>query len=800
MKHVETKIGQTVASGQGCSSLIRLIADHEPVVGEFDVVGQRAGLAGVEDVVVEVGKISLPRLEVLNVTESLFEVEMRRVRLDADAVEHQNIKPAEPVKRFLGDGLEVGGVGKIIEPIGDHRQLAVDDLKRRHLDLADTERRAVEDRMRDKLRKPAAQMGRLKNVLKYPAKVGPGDVIGKDRHWAVAKIERPDVIKAKDMIDVAMRYQHGIEPPDICSQGLLAKVRRGVNKDRNALVFDQNRDAEPLIPRVFGKTRLAVTGDGGYARRGSGAEEGKSHLDFNAETARPAEVLRIPRAFAFQLFLSENIRAGKLLRRLRLQLLFGRPHHRHILHPKIGQKPFEQPSLLLVQIALCLIADHCKHVEPILARIKVKRPLSRGGMRHGTKRCGGVGSEGREKIDKARRVIRTRDLFAVILGLVDSGGDRLLFDRSDRRLGLRFGSRGGSFWRFRLDLHALFQRSVRIKFPTISDLKGNVFLIFFVSDHNFFTPYDFITYDFLAESSEARFRLTGRTSASRKGLSGHALDFRHVLNLNGDMSEKFDELVGVMERLRAPGGCPWDAEQTYASLSQYLLEEAYETFDAIQHADATGDTEHLKEELGDLLLQVVFHSTIGKERGEFTIEDVAEGVARKLVLRHPHVFGDANLETASDVLNNWDELKANERKASGKVEKAKGSILEDVPVHFPALLEALKLTKKAAKVGFDWPDADQIFEKAEEEIGELRAAVNSNDHENIEEEIGDLLFVIVNLARRLDVEPETALKRTNRKFRKRFLYVEEQIKDSGNELDGSTLEEMDRLWNEAKSK
>ena len=264
------------------------------------------------------------------------------------------------------------------------------------------------------------------------------------------------------------------------------------------------------------------------------------------------------------------------------------------------------------------------------------------------------------------------------------------------------------------------------------------------------------------------------------------------------MSEKFDELVGVMERLRAPGGCPWDAEQTYASLSQYLLEEAYETFDAIQHAEETGDTEHLKEELGDLLLQVVFHSTIGKERGEFTIEDVAEGVAKKLVLRHPHVFGDANLKTTSDVLNNWDELKANERKASGKAEKIKESILDEVPVHFPALLEALKLTRKAAKVGFDWPEADQIIEKAEEEIGELRAAISSADRENIEEEIGDLLFVIVNLARRLDVEPETALKRTNRKFRKRFLYIEEELKKNNRSIETSDLEEMDSLWEKAK--
>ncbi len=264
------------------------------------------------------------------------------------------------------------------------------------------------------------------------------------------------------------------------------------------------------------------------------------------------------------------------------------------------------------------------------------------------------------------------------------------------------------------------------------------------------------------------------------------------------MSEKFDELVAVMARLRAPGGCPWDAEQTYASLSQYLLEEAYETFDAIQEADATGDVTNLKEELGDLLLQVVFHSTIGTERGEFTIDDVAAGVAEKLVLRHPHVFGDENFEKAQDVLDNWDELKANERKASGKKEKTGGSILDDVPVHFPALLEALKITKKAAKVGFDWENAGQVFAKLDEESAELKAAIEADNLENVEEEIGDLLFVIVNLARKLNVEPETALKRTNRKFRTRFKFIEDAIKKKATGFEDISLDEMDALWNDAK--
>ncbi len=264
------------------------------------------------------------------------------------------------------------------------------------------------------------------------------------------------------------------------------------------------------------------------------------------------------------------------------------------------------------------------------------------------------------------------------------------------------------------------------------------------------------------------------------------------------MSKAFDELVAIMARLRAPGGCPWDHEQTYASLAQYLLEEAYETFDAIHEADETGDTANLREELGDLLLQVVFHSTIGAERGDFTIDEVAEGVTKKLVLRHPHVFGDADLATATDVLDNWDKLKADERLASGKVQKDHNSILDEIPLHFPALLEGLKLTKKAAKVGFDWENAGQIFDKLNEEIAELKEAISRGDTEHAGEELGDLLFVVMNLARHLDVEPETALKRTNRKFRERFQFIEDRLKEGGRSPGDADLKEMDDLWNLSK--
>jgi nucleoside triphosphate diphosphatase len=207
----------------------------------------------------------------------------------------------------------------------------------------------------------------------------------------------------------------------------------------------------------------------------------------------------------------------------------------------------------------------------------------------------------------------------------------------------------------------------------------------------------------------------------------------------------------------------------------------------------------LKEELGDLLLQVVFHATIAKEKGDFTLDEVAEGITKKLILRHPHVFGDAKMERAQDVLDNWDELKKNERRASGKKEKQNDSILEEVPIHFPGLLEASKVTKEAAKVGFDWESSDQVFEKIDEEVAELKTEIETNDKKRIENEIGDLLFAVVNLARKLDVEPETALKLTNRKFRRRFAYIERSLKDQERTLDATSLGDLDALWNEAKA-
>jgi MazG family protein len=263
------------------------------------------------------------------------------------------------------------------------------------------------------------------------------------------------------------------------------------------------------------------------------------------------------------------------------------------------------------------------------------------------------------------------------------------------------------------------------------------------------------------------------------------------------MSKNFDELVAVMARLRAPGGCPWDREQTYASLAPYLLEESYEAFDAIFEA-AEGQTENLREELGDVLLQVIFHSQIAAENEDFSIEEVVRGVTEKLILRHPHVFGELELTSTDDVLQNWDALKNAERQASGKTEKVKESILDDVSVKFPALLEAQKITQKAAKVGFDWQNAEQIFDKLYEEVEELKSALKDKNEKNMQEEIGDLLFVVVNLARHLQIDAETSLKLTNRKFRQRFGYVEKKLKENNKNLSEATISEMDSLWDEAK--
>jgi MazG family protein len=258
----------------------------------------------------------------------------------------------------------------------------------------------------------------------------------------------------------------------------------------------------------------------------------------------------------------------------------------------------------------------------------------------------------------------------------------------------------------------------------------------------------------------------------------------------------FEELVAVQARLRAPGGCPWDREQTHLTLRTYLIEETYEVLDAIEAANAP----ELAEELGDLLLQVLFHADLARETGAFDITDVIAGIRDKMIRRHPHVFGDVKADTAGEVLKNWAKLKAEEKKAAGGSEPTLRSALDGVPRHLPALLEAFQLTRKASQVGFDWESVEGIVEKLNEEVAELRESLENRQGRATEEEVGDLLFTIVNISRFLKLDPEVTLKKANLKFKTRFEDMESSASRSGIRLSDLSKEELEVLWQSAKSK
>jgi MazG family protein len=261
--------------------------------------------------------------------------------------------------------------------------------------------------------------------------------------------------------------------------------------------------------------------------------------------------------------------------------------------------------------------------------------------------------------------------------------------------------------------------------------------------------------------------------------------------------ERFAELVKLIARLRAPGGCPWDREQTHESLKPMLLEEAYEVIEAIDE----GDDDEFIGELGDLLLQVVFHADIATEQSRFTVADVIERVSSKMIRRHPHVFGEDTASTSGEVLRNWEAIKAAELAAKGKAADA-GSMLDSVSTKLPAVMEAFQMTTKVSRVDFDWPDVAGVLEKLDEEVAELKEAAASPtpNHQEIAGEVGDLLFVAVNVARLLGVDPESALKASNRKFRRRFRYIEDRLREQGRGPADSDHTEMDQLWDEAKAK
>lgn len=251
----------------------------------------------------------------------------------------------------------------------------------------------------------------------------------------------------------------------------------------------------------------------------------------------------------------------------------------------------------------------------------------------------------------------------------------------------------------------------------------------------------------------------------------------------------FNDLLDIMEKLRARDGCPWDREQTHESLKRYLIEETYEVLEAID----LKDTEKVIEELGDLLLQIIFHCQIGKEENRFNIDDVTDGICRKMIQRHPHVFGDVKADTSAEVLVNWEQIKKKEKGA-----KTQTDILKDVPKNLPALMRAYKVQQKAAQVGFDWDDIKDVLKKVGEELEEVKEALDNGNQEGIEDEIGDLLFAAVNLSRFANVHPELSLTNATEKFIRRFEQLESKAHQLEKDLDKMTLDEMDSLWDYVK--
>ncbi len=263
-----------------------------------------------------------------------------------------------------------------------------------------------------------------------------------------------------------------------------------------------------------------------------------------------------------------------------------------------------------------------------------------------------------------------------------------------------------------------------------------------------------------------------------------------MVDFNLKSCYNIQDLVNIMRLLRAPGGCPWDAEQTHESIKKNLIEETYEVIEAINKSD----NELLCEELGDLLMQIVFHSQMESEKGEFGFDEVVDGVCKKLIVRHPHVFGDVTVNSVDDVLNNWDDIK---KKTKGQ--KTVTDSMFSVPRELPALMRAAKLQKKAADIGFDWPEVNGALDKLEEEIAELRAAIANNDSQNAYEELGDILFSAVNVSRFIKVDAEESLTTASDKFLSRFTKVEALASERSIDMKNASLDQLDALWDEAKA-
>jgi MazG family protein len=263
--------------------------------------------------------------------------------------------------------------------------------------------------------------------------------------------------------------------------------------------------------------------------------------------------------------------------------------------------------------------------------------------------------------------------------------------------------------------------------------------------------------------------------------------------------KQFETLVRIMDRLRGPDGCPWDHEQTYESLRSYLIEECYEVADAIDR----DDPEDLCEELGDLLFQIVFLARLAKEDKRFTTDQVIEGISQKMIRRHPHVFGDESVSTSEEVLKNWEAIKAEEKREAvgrGKIVERPQSVIDGIPPALPALLKAQRLGTKAARVGFDWERPEQVIDKIDEEFGELQQAMERQDRDGAREELGDLLFSVVMLARKLEIDPEGALEQTNLKFGRRFRWIERRLADDDRTIERTPSDRLEELWEQSKDR
>jgi len=265
----------------------------------------------------------------------------------------------------------------------------------------------------------------------------------------------------------------------------------------------------------------------------------------------------------------------------------------------------------------------------------------------------------------------------------------------------------------------------------------------------------------------------------------------NVVNINlyrqEPMSKEIDALIETIARLRAPGGCPWDREQTHKSILSCLLDETYEFFEAVENQDVAG----MREELGDVLLQVVLHAQIAQDAGTFTVENVAHDINEKLIRRHPHVFGDVQVASSKEVLKNWETIKKEEK-------EHRKYLVDDIPEALPALFRAEKMQRRVARVGFDWTDMNPVLDKVEEEFGEFRQALANNDQRNAEEELGDILFALVNVGRHKGICAEDALRAAVKKFARRFRFIEDKFTQLGKDIHQSTLEEMDVFWEESK--